>query len=77
MRLVSLLTFLLLFPVSALAGGTVAFNITWYGTPGLPWVTVDFPVTEGVVLADFNRDGIVDLADAIAILSRAVDAVVW
>ena len=62
MRLLSLATFLVLFTASAFAGGTVGFNLTWYLTPGFPFVDENFPVTTGVVIADFNRDGILDVA---------------
>jgi hypothetical protein len=62
MRLLSLATFLVLFTASAFAGGTVGFNLTWYSTPGFPFVDENFPVTTGVVIADFNRDGILDVA---------------
>jgi hypothetical protein len=62
MRLASLLACLLFLRVAALAGGTVGFNVNWYPTPQSPFVEEGFPVTSGVVLADFNRDGIPDLA---------------
>jgi hypothetical protein len=66
MRLVSLLACLLLLPVAAVAAGTVGFNVNWYSTPGFPFNDVvdgaDCEVTTGVVIADFNRDGIPDVA---------------
>lgn len=66
MRLVCLLTFLLLVPAAAFAGGTVGFNVKWYSTGQWPFNDiVDYPgfeATTGIVLADFNRDGIPDLA---------------
>jgi FG-GAP-like repeat len=54
-------TFLLL-SSGAFGGGTVGFNVKWYPTPGAPFVDVNYPVTAGVVIADFNRDGIPDVA---------------
>ena len=45
-----------------MAGGTVGFNVKWYSTPDFPFVDVNYPVTTGVVIADFNRDGIPDVA---------------
>jgi hypothetical protein len=62
MRLASLLACLLFLRLAALAGGTVGFNVNWYPTPQSPFVDEGFPVTSGVVLADFNRDGIPDVA---------------
>jgi FG-GAP-like repeat len=61
MRFAYLLVCLLL-RVAAMASGTVSFNLQSYVTPDFPWVTDDFPVTTGIALADFNRDGIPDLA---------------
>lgn len=62
MRLVSLLACLLLLPLAAVAAGTVGFNVNWYSTPPFPFVDENYPVTTGVVIADFNRDGIPDVA---------------
>ena len=56
-----LLSLLLLCQI-AMAGGTVGFNVKWYSTPSFPFVNVNYPVTAGVVIADFNRDGIPDVA---------------
>ena len=53
---------LLLLCQIAIAGGTVGFNVKWYSTPDFPFVEVNYPVTTGVVIADFNRDGIPDVA---------------
>jgi FG-GAP-like repeat len=61
-RFTSLVFSLFLFRVAAMASGTVAFNLQSYVTPSFPWVTEDFAVTTGIALADFNRDGIPDLA---------------
>jgi len=61
-RFASLVFCLLLLRGAAMASGTVSFNLHSYGTPGFPWVTEDFAVTTGIALADFNRDGIPDLA---------------
>jgi FG-GAP-like repeat len=65
MRLASLLVCLVLVPV-AFAGGTVGYNVNWYSTPGFPFNDLvdgfDCEVTTGVVIADFNRDGIPDVA---------------
>jgi hypothetical protein len=51
---------------NAFAGGTVGFNVNWYSTPQLPFDDIvdggDCEVTTGVVIADFNRDGIPDVA---------------
>ena len=64
MRLASLFLCLLLVP-TAFAGG-VGFNVTWYSTPVFPNNDIangaDCEVTTGVVIADFNRDGIPDVA---------------
>lgn len=53
---------LLLLSGSAFGGGTVGFNVKWYPTPSVPSVDENYPVTGGVVIADFNRDGIPDVA---------------
>ena len=45
-----------------MAGGTVGFNVKLYSTLRFPLVEGNNPVTTGVVIADFNRDGIPDLA---------------
>src|SRR5215467_11043370 len=65
MRLACLVLCLLLLPVAAFAGGTVGFNVKWYPTG--PWPSNDivgggFDATTGIVIADFNRDGILDVA---------------
>ena len=48
------------------AASSVGFNLNWYSTPRFPFNTiVGYPncdVTTGVVIADFNRDGISDVA---------------
>jgi hypothetical protein len=62
MRVACLFVCLLLLPVSALAGGTVGFNVTWYPTAQFLGLGEDCPITGGVVIADFNRDGIPDVA---------------
>jgi FG-GAP-like repeat len=66
MRFASLLACLFLLAVRAFAGGTVGFNVTWYSTPVFPFNDIvdgsDCEVTTGVVIADFNRDGIPDVA---------------
>src|SRR5215469_10412515 len=62
MRLAWLFACLLLLRVSLFAGGTVGFNVKWYSTPGFPSVDDNYPVTTGIVIADFNRDGIPDVA---------------
>jgi hypothetical protein len=66
MRPALLFAFLLLLRVAALAAGTVGFNVNWYSTPGFPFNDIvgfpQFNVTTGVVIADFNRDGILDVA---------------
>jgi FG-GAP-like repeat len=57
---------LLLLSSSAFGGGTVGFNLKWYSTPGFPFNDIVdppfFETTTGVVIADFNRDGIPDVA---------------
>jgi hypothetical protein len=53
---------LLLLSGSAFGGGTVGFNVKWYSTPAFPFVDENYPVTGGIVIADFNRDGIPDVA---------------
>src|SRR5207248_2160008 len=45
-----------------MAGGSVGFNVKWYSTPQFPFVDDNYPVTTGVVIADLNRDGILDVA---------------
>lgn len=62
MRVFALLLSLLLMCGSAVAGGTVGFSVKWYSTPQFPFVDDNYPVTTGVVIADFNRDGIPDVA---------------
>jgi len=62
MRVPLLLTSLLLMCGSALAGGTVGFNVKSYPTQQFPFVDGGYPVTGGVAIADFNRDGILDVA---------------
>lgn len=63
MRMPVLLTSLLLLMCgSAVAAGTVAFNVKSYSTQQFPFVDEGYPVTGGVVIADFNRDGILDVA---------------
>jgi len=66
MRVASLFACLLLLPISAFAGGTVGFNVKWYSTGPWPFNDIvdypDFESTTGVVIADFNRDGIPDVA---------------
>ena len=63
-----LLTLLLSCPL-AIAGGTVGFNVKSYSAPQLPFNDIvdgsDCEVTTGVVIADFNRDGIPDVAYSI------------
>jgi len=58
----AVLVSLLLLCQIAMAGGTVGFNVKWYSTPAFPFVDESYPVTTGVVIADFNRDGIPDVA---------------
>ena len=64
MRLASLFLSFLLVPATFAAG--VAFNVTWYPTPVFPNNDVsngaDCAVTSGVVIGDFNRDGMPDVA---------------
>jgi hypothetical protein len=66
MRVPFLFVSLLLLCGNAVAGGTVGFNVKWYSTPGFPFNDIvdggDCEVTTGVVIADFNRDGIPDVA---------------
>lgn len=64
MRVLMLLSVILLFLSCpfAFAGGTVGFNVTWYNTPTLLSADDGLPVRTGVVMADFNRDGIPDVA---------------
>ena len=62
MRIGAVLVSVLLVSQLAIAGGTVGFNVKWYSTPDFPFVDVNYPVTTGVVIADFNRDGIPDVA---------------
>ena len=65
MRALTLLSALLLFFLScsfAFAGGTVGFNVKWYNTPTLLSADDGLPVRTGIVMADFNRDGIPDVA---------------
>ncbi len=66
MRVASLFACLLLLRISAFAGGTVGFNVKWYSTGPWPFNDIvdypDFESTTGVVIADFNRDGIPDVA---------------
>ena len=62
MRFASLFVCLLLLRASAFAAGTVGFNVTWYPTPQLLGLGEDCAITGGVVIADFNRDGIPDVA---------------
>ena len=57
MRVASLFACLLLLRISAFGGGSVGFNLKWYSTPPL-----ELEGTTGVVIADFNRDGIPDVA---------------
>src|SRR5215470_14355883 len=58
MRFARLFVCLLLLRVSAFAAGTVGFNVTWYPTAQFLGLGEDCPITGGVVIADFNRDGI-------------------
>src|ERR1051326_4387084 len=64
MRLGSLFLCFLLVPTVFAAG--VAFNVTWYPTEVFPSNDIvngaDCEVTTGIVIADFNRDGIPDVA---------------
>lgn len=46
----------------AVASATVGFNVTWYSTPEFPFVDENYPVTTGIVIVDFNHDGIPDVA---------------
>ena len=63
MRLSALfISLLLLLCGNAMAGGTVGFNVKWYSTPEFPSLDYGYPLTTGVVIADFNRDGISDVA---------------
>ena len=62
MRFACLFVCLLLLRVSAFAAGTVGFNVTWYPTAQFLGLGEDCPITGGVVIADFNRDGIPDVA---------------
>ena len=62
MRVSAILLTLLLSCPLAIAGGTVGFNVKPYSIPELPSVDGNYPVTTGVVIADFNRDGIPDVA---------------
>jgi hypothetical protein len=62
MSIGAVLISLLLLCQIAMAAGTVGFNVKWYSTLGFPFVDVNYPVTTGVVIADFNRDGIPDVA---------------
>ena len=62
MRIWAVLVSVLLASQLAIAGGTVGFNVKWYSMPQLPSVDAGYPVTTGVVIADFNRDGILDVA---------------
>ena len=62
MSIGAVLISLLLLCQIAMAGGTVGFNVKWYSTPDFPFVNVNYPVTTGIVIADFNRDGIPDVA---------------
>src|SRR6185369_14775501 len=62
MRIGAVLVSVLLASQLAIAGGTVGFNVKWYSMPQLPSVDAGYPVTTGVVIADFNRDGILDVA---------------
>lgn len=62
MRCAAWFALLLLLRGSAFGGGTVGFNVKWYAMPGFPGPDENYPVTGGVVIADFNRDGIPDVA---------------
>ena len=64
MRVAFLFACLPLLCVSAFASGTVGFNVNWYSTPQFLGIFEDLgcPITTGVVMADFNRDGIPDVA---------------
>src|SRR6185437_9545224 len=65
MRVPAMFFTLLLSCPLAIAGGTVGFNVKSYSTPQLPFNDIvggDCEVTTGVVIADFNRDGIPDVA---------------
>jgi FG-GAP-like repeat len=60
------LILVVLFAVSCGGQTAVAFNVNWYPTPPFPFNNiVGYPnceVTTGIVIADFNRDGIPDVA---------------
>lgn len=66
MRVPALFLSLLLMCGSAMAGGTVGFNVKWYSTGQWPFNDIVespfFEATTGIVIADFNRDGILDVA---------------
>ena len=66
MRVAAFFLSLLLMCGSAIAGGTVGFNVKWYSTGQWPFNDiVDSPGAEdttGIVIADLNRDGILDVA---------------
>ncbi len=62
MRALAFFVSVLLLCGNAMAGGPVGFKVKWYSTPQFPFVDDNYPVTTGVVIADFNRDGIPDVA---------------
>ena len=66
MRVPALFLSLLLMCGSALAGGTVGFNVKWYSTRQWPFNDIvdssGAEDTTGIVIADLNRDGIPDVA---------------
>jgi hypothetical protein len=65
MRIVVWFASVLLLTSSAFAGGTVGFNVKWYPTGAWPFNDIvggGFDATTGIAIADFNRDGILDVA---------------
>src|SRR5689334_12608977 len=62
MRVPSIFLTLLLCCPLAIAGGTVGFSVKWYNTPTLLTPDDGLPVRSGIVIADFDRDGIPDVA---------------